>query len=86
MNIYNYDSFIYLYAGFYPQRMRIRDDCIEFCSLLFLIFKDSLSECNEFKLRLKSPQNRFQLSAGLNLENFNTILNETNHIWAVAQI
>ena len=48
MNIYNYDSFIYLYAGFYPQRMRIRDDCIEFCSLLFLIFKDSLSEFNKF--------------------------------------
>ena len=29
----------------------------------------SASEFNEFKPRLKSPQNRFQLSAGLNLEN-----------------
>ena len=33
----------------------------------------SASEFNEFKPRLKSPQNRFQLSAGLNLEKLNTI-------------
>ena len=42
------------------------------------------SEFNEFKPRLKSPQNRFQLSAGLNLERLNTILSGTNHIWAAA--
>ena len=30
--------------------------------------------------RLKSPKNRFQLSAGLNLETMNTILSGTNHI------
>ena len=30
-----------------------------------------MSEFNEFKPRLKSPQNRFQLSASLNLEKFN---------------
>ena len=35
-----------------------------------------VSEFNEFKPRLKSPKNRFQLSAGLNLEKFNA----TNHI------
>ena len=29
-----------------------------------------MSEFNEFKPRLKFPQNRFQLSAGLNLEKF----------------
>ena len=39
-----------------------------------------VSEFNEFKPRLKSPKNRFQLSAGLNLEKLNTILSETNHI------
>ena len=33
-----------------------------------------MSESNEFKPRLKSPKNLFQLSAGLNLEKFNTIL------------
>ena len=38
------------------------------------------SEFKEFKPRLKSAQNRFQLSAGLNLEKLNTILSETNHI------
>ena len=35
---------------------------------------------NEFKPRLKSPENRFLLSAGLNLEKLKTIINETNHI------
>ena len=39
-----------------------------------------MSEFNEFKPRLKSLQNRFQLSAGLNLEKFNTILSGANHI------
>ena len=46
----------------------------------------TVSEFDEFKPRLKSPKNRFQLSAGLNLEKFNTSLSETNHIWAAAQI
>ena len=32
-----------------------------------------VSEFNEFKPRLKSPKNRFQLSAGLNFEKLNTI-------------
>ena len=36
-------------------------------------------EFNEFKPRLKSPQNRFRLSAGLKLEKLNTIFSETNH-------
>ena len=34
--------------------------------------KSKMSEFNEFKPRLKSPKNRFKLSAGLNLEKFNT--------------
>ena len=38
------------------------------------------SEFNEFEPRLKSAKNRFQLSAGLNLEKLNTILSETNHV------
>ena len=37
-------------------------------------------EFNEFEPRLKSPKNRFQLSAGLNLKTLNTILSGTNHI------
>ena len=40
----------------------------------------SVSEFNEFKLRLKSPKTRFQLSAGLNLEKRNTILSGTSNI------
>ena len=44
------------------------------------------SEFNEFEPRLKFAKNRFQLSAGLNLETFNTILKRANHIWAAAQI
>ena len=39
-----------------------------------------VSEFNEFKPRLKSPKHRFQLSAGVNLEKFNTNLSVTNHI------
>ena len=38
------------------------------------------SEFNELEPRLKSAKNRFQWSAGLNLETLNTILSETNHI------
>ena len=41
-----------------------------------------VSEFNEFEPRSKSAKNRFQLSAGLNLKTLNTILSETNHIWA----
>ena len=42
-------------------------------------------EFNEFEPRLKSAKNRFQLSAGLNLETLNTILSGTNYIWAASQ-
>ena len=35
------------------------------------------SEFNEFEPHLKSTKNRFQLSAGLNLEIFHTILSGT---------
>ena len=35
---------------------------------------------NLMNLSLKPPKNRFQLSAGLNLETLNTILSGTNHI------
>ena len=45
-----------------------------------------VSEFNEFKPRLKSPQNRFLLSDGLNLEKFNTNLSVISHILAAAQI
>ena len=37
----------------------------------------SVSEFNEFEPPLKSAKNRFQLSAGPNLEKLNTILNVT---------
>ena len=51
----------------------------------FCLFDDvTVSEFNECKPRLKSPKNRFQLSAGLNLEILNTIWSGTNHIWAQA--
>jgi len=45
----------------------------------FLLFLPE-SEFNEFEPRLKSAKNRFQLSAGLNLETLNKILCRTNHI------
>ena len=38
------------------------------------------SEFNAFEPHLKSAKNRFQLSAGLNLEKSNTTLSGTNHI------
>ena len=41
-------------------------------------FIKPVSEFNEFKPRLYSFKNRFPLSAGLNLEKFNTILSGTN--------
>ena len=37
-------------------------------------------EFKEFEPRFKSAKTRFKLSAGLNLETFNTILSGTNHI------
>ena len=37
-------------------------------------------EFKEFEARFKSAKTRFQLSAGLNLEIFDTILRGTNHI------
>ena len=44
------------------------------------LFEQTVSEFNEFELRLKSVKNRFQLSAGLILEKLNTIFGETNNI------
>ena len=37
-------------------------------------------EFKEFEPRVKSAKTRFELSAGLNLETFDTILSGTNHI------
>ena len=37
-------------------------------------------EFKEFETRFKSAKTRFKLSAGLNLETFDTILSGTNHI------
>ena len=42
--------------------------------------KKTESEFNKFEPRLKSTNNRFQFSAGLNLETLNTILSEANNI------
>ena len=56
-----------------------------YCMHSILILFINLSPIfNELKPRLKSPKNRFQLSAGLNLEKISTILSEANHIWAAA--
>ena len=44
------------------------------------LFVKLVSEFNEFEPRLKSAKNRFQLSAGLNLEKFIINLSGTNHI------
>ena len=37
-------------------------------------------EFKEFEPRFKSAKTRFKLSAGLNLETFDTILSATNHV------
>ena len=39
----------------------------------------SVSEFNEFEPRIKFAKNRFQSSAGLNLNTLNTTLSGTNH-------
>ena len=46
-------------------------------SLKYHMFTQSVSEFNEFN---ESAKNRFQLSAGLNLEKLIKILSGTNHI------
>ena len=43
-------------------------------------------EFKEFEPRFKSAKTRFKLSAGLNLEIFDTVLSGTNPIKAAAQI
>ena len=43
-------------------------------------FSRSEMEFKEFEPRFKSAKTRFKLSAGLNLEIFDTILSGTNHI------
>ena len=64
-----------------PLILKFKSAHIEYRDQLFKINNiRSVSEINEFKPRLKSPQNRFQLSAGLNLEKWNTIYSGTNHI------
>ena len=55
-------------------------DLAEFISLRYQRFKTPVSEFSEFKPRLKSPKNPFQLSNGFNLEKCNTILCGINHI------
>ena len=57
-------------------RWKIRSFIANYC----VSYSSSVFEFNEFEPRLKSAKNWFQLSAGLNLEIMNTVLNETNHI------
>jgi len=40
----------------------------------------SVSKFDKFEPRLKSAKNRFQLSAGLNLEKFDKLLSGINHV------
>ena len=44
------------------------------------IFECLEMEFKEFEPRFKSAKTRFKLSAGLNLETFDTLLSGTNHI------
>ena len=59
--------------------------CAILCQLGFrnLTFTRHCAEFKEFEPWLKSAKIRFKLSAGLNLETFDTILSETNHNSAV---
>ena len=49
-------------------------------SIVYCHKHKSETEFKEFEPRFKSAKTRFKLSAGLNLETFNTILSGTNHI------
>ena len=49
-------------------------------NFLILLSVQPVAELKEFKPRFKSAKTRFKLSAGLNLETFDTIFNGTNHI------
>ena len=49
-------------------------------SLTKLCLHSSEMEFKEFEPWFKSAKTRFKLSAGLNLETFDTILSGTNHI------
>ena len=60
----------------------VRLDTARETAISCFIMDQPVSEFNEFKTRLKSPKNRFQLSVGLNLEKLDTILSGINHNWA----
>ena len=56
---------------------------IKYFGTIYKINKDKVFseiEIKEFEPRFKSAKTRFKLSAGLNLETFDTILSGTNHI------
>ena len=72
--IFVFFNFLNLKQQGYPQRMRLQRRLYGIYTVCFVIFRTPLSEFNEFKSRLKSHKNRFQLSAGFNLEKLNTIL------------
>ena len=45
----------------------------------YKVFDNTEMEFKEFEPRFKYAKTRFKLSAGLNLETFDTILSGTNH-------
>jgi len=51
-----------------------------YLSFIKQLFKKPEMEFKEFEPRFKSAKTMFKLSAGLNLETFDTILSGTNHI------
>jgi len=55
-------------------------DLVESSRFGLLKFDRFEMEFKEFEPRFKSAKNRFKVSAGLNLETFDTLLSETNHI------
>ena len=55
-----------------------RTDC--YTETQFFLTEKTEMEFKEFEPRFKSAKTRFKLSAGINLETFDTILSGTNHI------
>jgi len=51
-----------------------------FLGFKFIKFIGSEMEFKEFEPRYESAKTRFKISAGLNLETFDTILSGNNHI------
>ena len=69
-----------LYTIIVEKREKIKSIFSKKLDSIYEKIKQPEMEFKEFEPRFKSAKTRFKLSAGLNLETFDTILRGTNHI------